>query len=126
METDHFKNTKEIGHLESKVTVKIARVVMIKSVLNNLSLYYMSIHKIPKGVVTRIIELQCHFFWQGSSNNKRLLQIKWSIVQKPKALGGLGIDDFVVNNAGLLFKWWWCFFDEGNPLWKRTICSTPT
>jgi len=40
--------------------------------------------------------------------------VKWEIVQKPKDKGGLGVVDFLLKNAALLFKWWWRYaYEEG-------------
>ena len=41
----------------------------------------------------------------------------------PKHLGGLGVGDLVVKNAGLLFKWWLHFLDGDDSLWKKVILS---
>ena len=49
--------------------------------------------------------------------------VKWTIVQRPKDQGGLGVGDLVLNNAALLFKWWWRFASEEGALWKRVIQS---
>ena len=49
--------------------------------------------------------------------------VKWSLVQKPKNLGGLGVRDIVIKNTTLFFKWWWRFAKEDYPFWKQIICS---
>ena len=49
--------------------------------------------------------------------------MKWDIIQKRKKQGGLGVGDLVVKNAALLFKWWWKFFSEDCPLWKKVVCA---
>jgi len=42
--------------------------------------------------------------------------VRWEILQRPKAKGGLGIDDLMVKNAAMLFKWWWRYgCEEGAP-----------
>lgn len=109
--------------LKAKLLSRAGRLMLIKAVLNSLLLYYMSIFKIPKCVVKKIIQMQRKFFWRGNGSGKGLPLIKWSEIQKPKSHGGLGIDDLIIKNAGLLFKWWWQFSEDGNPLWKRAICS---
>lgn len=107
----------------AKTLSRAGRLTLIKGVLNSLPLFYVSIFKAPKGMIKMIVQMQRQFFWQGSGKGKCLPLIKWSIIQKPKAFGGLGVDDLVIKNAALLFKWWWCFLDEGNPLWKCIMCS---
>lgn len=108
---------------KAKLLSRAGRLVLIKSVLNSIPLYYMSIYKISKGVVKKMIQLQCQFFWQVRGNGINLSLIKWLIIQKSKIFGGLGIEDHTIKNTGLLFKWWWRFSEEGNILRKRTIYS---
>lgn len=77
----------------------------------------MSLFKITKKVVKRIINMQRNVFWKGDKKKKGLPLISWETIQKLKSLGGLGVDSLIIKNAGLLFKWWWRFSKEGNPLW---------
>lgn len=54
--------------------------------LSNLPIYYLSLFKIPKGVVEEIESLQNHFLWRGQDVYKPHL-IKWQIVSKDKESG---------------------------------------
>lgn len=47
---------------KSKVLSRAGRLTLIKSVLNNLPVYYLSLFKMPKKVVRKIIGLQRRFF----------------------------------------------------------------
>lgn len=58
--------TSKVGSLEAKLLSRADRFMMIKLVLNSLPLYYLSIFKIPKGVVNRIIQMRRKLFWLGS------------------------------------------------------------
>jgi len=49
--------------------------------------------------------------------------VKWDVVMQQKSAGGLGVGDLAVKNVALLFKWWWRFADEEEPLWKKVIQS---
>ena len=49
--------------------------------------------------------------------------MKWEVVQRPKGKGGLGIGDFLLRNATLLFKWWWQFSCEEDALWRVMVQS---
>ncbi|XP_074283833.1 uncharacterized protein LOC141608370 [Silene latifolia] len=83
---------------------KAGRVVLIKAVLNSLPLYFMSLFKIPKGVLNKIISLQRSFYWGKGNEKKGIPLISWEIIQRPKDLGGLGVGDLQIKNASLLFK----------------------
>ena len=49
--------------------------------------------------------------------------MSWDIIRKPKDMGGLDVSDLVIKNAALLFKCWLRFFDGGDTLWKKVVCS---
>ena len=117
------KIEKRLALWKAKLLSRARRLVLIKPVLTSLPLYYQSIFKIPKGVATQIIKLQRHFFWFADARRQEIPLISWDIVQRPKALGGLGVGNITVQNAALLFKWWWHFSEGSHPLWKRVVCS---
>lgn len=51
-----------------KLLSRAGRLTLIKSVLNNLPIYYMSMCKMPKAVAQKIVKLQRRFFWGGKAN----------------------------------------------------------
>ena len=99
------------------------RLTLIKSVLNCLPLYYMSLFKVPRKVADDIIRLQRKFLWSGDKKGRFMPLVKWEVVMKQKSKGGLGVGDIAVKNAALLFKWWWRFATENDQLWKRVVKS---
>ncbi|XP_015954786.1 uncharacterized protein LOC107479150 [Arachis duranensis] len=108
---------------KAKVLSKAGKLVLIKSVINSLPVYYLSLYKMPSAVARRIITLQRRFLWGKDDGQPRMALVKWELVQAPKKLGGLGVGDAVVRNTALLFKWWWRFSKEDCPLWKKIVCS---
>ena len=59
---------------KSKILSRAGRHTLIKSVLNSLPVYYMSMFKMLKAIVLKIVKIQRRFFWGGSNednNNKR-------------------------------------------------------
>lgn len=80
--------------------------------------------KMPKAVAQRIVKLQRRFFWGVDTNGVRSTPaVKWSSVELPKSLGGLGVGNILHKNLMLFFKWWWKFSNCDNSLWKRIIIS---
>lgn len=80
--------------------------------------------KMPKIVAQRIVKLQRRFFWGVSANRALPVPtVKWSSIELPKNLGGLGVGNIMHKNLLLLFKWWWRFSDCDNTLWKRILIS---
>ena len=102
---------------------KAGRLVLIKSVLNSIPMYYLSLFHMPKKVANRIIQLQRRFFWGKKEGEKGGCLISWETIQKPRSQGGLGVDDILIKNASLLFKWWWRFADNRRTLWKEIVES---
>ena len=103
---------------------KAGRLVLIKSVLNSLPVYFMSLFKMPKTVAAKIVKLQRRFFWGGTSGESKCCHpVKWSDIELPKEMGGLGVGKILHKNLILLFKWWWRFSESDSTLWKRIIKS---
>ncbi|XP_057746515.1 uncharacterized protein LOC130965771 [Arachis stenosperma] len=48
---------------KAKVLSKAGKLVLIKSVINSLPIYYLRLYKMPNTVARRIISLQRRFFW---------------------------------------------------------------
>ena len=51
--------------------------------------------------------------WEG----KRDHLVRWDVVCKPKAIGGLGFGKISLRNLALLRKWLWRYPREGSALW---------
>ncbi|XP_016199813.1 uncharacterized protein LOC107640826 [Arachis ipaensis] len=97
---------------KAKVLNKAGKLVLIKSALNSLSVYYLSLFKMPKAVAEKLISLQRRFLWSKEDDSNGMALVRWEVVQAPKKLGGLGIGDAMIRNTALLFKWWWRFAKE--------------
>ena len=97
------------------------KLVLIKAVINSLPTYYLSLFKMPKKVADMINKVQRRFLWCGSDTNRVSALVKWEVVQRPKAQGGLGVGDILLKNAALLFKWWWRFACEEGAMWRNVI-----
>ncbi|XP_016168966.1 uncharacterized protein LOC107611571 [Arachis ipaensis] len=89
---------------KAKVLNKAGKLVLIKSVLNSLPVYYLSLYKMPKAVANKLIALQRSFLWSKEDGNYDMPLVKWEVVQAPKKAGGLGVGDAVIRNTVLLFK----------------------
>ena len=109
---------------KAKLLSRAGRLTLIKSVLNSLPVYFMSMFKMPKAIVMKIVKLQRRFFWGGRNDaNKGYPSVKWADIQLPREMGGLGVGNIMHRNLVLLFKWWWRFSESDNTLWKRILQS---
>ncbi|XP_016170676.1 uncharacterized protein LOC107613265 [Arachis ipaensis] len=63
---------------KAKVLNKSGKLVLIKSVLNSLPIYYLSLYKMPKAVADKLIALQRNFMWCKENGNSGIaLEDNW-------------------------------------------------
>jgi hypothetical protein len=104
--------------LFNKVEVKISlwvnrwlsrggRLLLLQFVLSNILVYWASIAKIPKGILTKIIKACFQFLWSGRKNIDDIAIIKWSCITMPKGLSGWGIKKIYWFSRALASKRIW-------------------
>ncbi|XP_017227807.1 uncharacterized protein LOC108203403 [Daucus carota subsp. sativus] len=101
------------------------RLQLIKAVLFGLQGYWSAHLLLPKSVLKKLQSLFVKFLWGGSSDNHKVVKVKWSDCCFPKIEGGLGLYDLCQwNNAVFLFHLWRITQPDNNSLWimwfKRT------
>ncbi|GMJ01570.1 hypothetical protein HRI_003826200 [Hibiscus trionum] len=99
------------------------RLVMIKSVLASIPIYYMSLFPLPSAVLKNLNQIMANFLWGGSSSSKKIHWSKWEVVCRPYCLGGLGVRDLAFQNRALLCKWMWKFSSDKDGMWKKVMCA---
>ncbi|GJU81223.1 RNA-directed DNA polymerase, eukaryota, reverse transcriptase zinc-binding domain protein [Tanacetum coccineum] len=65
------------------------RLTLLKSVLGSISIYHMSIFKVPKKVLHRMESMRSHFFNGAELSSKKAVWVKWKHVLASKDKGGL-------------------------------------
>ncbi|GFZ00486.1 O-methyltransferase family protein [Actinidia rufa] len=97
------------------------RTELIKSVLQGVECFWLSILPIPTGVKSKIVQLCRNFLWSGKCTvNKRPL-VAWREVSLPKDEGGLGLGDSKAWNKALLTKTLWDIQAKKDTLWVQWI-----
>ncbi|RVW27357.1 putative ribonuclease H protein [Vitis vinifera] len=96
------------------------RVTLIKSTLASMSIYQMSIFRMPK-VVRRIEKVQRDFLWGEGNMEGKIHLVKWEMVCTDKDKGGLGLRKLALLNKALLGKWIWRYACDKDNLWKQVI-----
>ncbi|XP_077252684.1 uncharacterized protein LOC143892103 [Tasmannia lanceolata] len=99
------------------------RLVLVKAVLANIPIYFLSLFKYPISVVLRIEKIQRRFLWGGSSESKGIPLVKWERVCLPFKNGGLGIRRIREFNHALLGKWLWRFGVEQDQFCVKVMSS---
>ncbi|GKD52184.1 hypothetical protein Tco_1281160 [Tanacetum coccineum] len=56
------------------------RLTLLKAVLGSMSIYHMSIFKVPMKVLHRMESIRCHFFNGIELNSKKAIWVKWNKV----------------------------------------------
>jgi len=96
-----------LGMWKGRVLSMAGRVCLLKSVLSSLSLYYMFIFLMPKGVARLITTIHRRILWASVSTERKVCKAVWHVIIGGKNKGGLGIGLFVGKNKAMLFKRLW-------------------
>ncbi|KAE8704873.1 hypothetical protein F3Y22_tig00110435pilonHSYRG00103 [Hibiscus syriacus] len=115
-------NAKLSGWIANSLSIA-GRVVLVKSVLCSLPVYFMSMFRIPAAVILKLNSIMASFLWGDSIDKKKIHWVNWKSVSKPRNLGGLGVPNLALLNRALLGKWVWKFSSEKKSWWKKVICA---
>ncbi|MCH92733.1 RNA-directed DNA polymerase (Reverse transcriptase) [Trifolium medium] len=99
------------------------RVVILKSVLFALPVYFLSFFKAPTGIISKLESILKISYGGGSEEVKKIYWVKWDKVCRPLEEGGLGIRNLRVFNQALLGKWAWKIRSERRGLWYRMLVN---
>jgi len=112
---------KKLARWKSQYLSLGGRVTLIKSVLDGLPTYMMSLFPIPKNIEKKINRLRRPFLWQGNKEKRGYNLVKWDTLTLSRNQGGLGLKNLSLQNSCLLQKWLWRFCTEDRALWRRFI-----
>ena len=96
---------------------KVGREVMIKSVLQSIPSYIMSIFLLPKKLVDAIEKMINAFWWgHGGNMRRRLHWMSWERLSVHEIFGGMGFKDLTSFNVTMLKKQGWRFQTDSSSL----------
>jgi hypothetical protein len=96
------------------------RVTLVKEVLESISVYWLSLAKIPKSVLNRIRQRMFSFLWTGKKDKEGMHLVSWKRLSKPKKNGGWGIKNiFTFGKALEARSLWKCLMMPG--IWHEVI-----
>ena len=98
-------------------------MVLINSVLNSITIFFLSFMTMPVEVWKQIVRLQRCFLWGGSKGGNKISWASWSNICKPKREGALGVRDIRLVNLALFGKWRWRILAEGDGLWRSILSA---
>ncbi|CAN1771048.1 Putative ribonuclease H protein At1g65750 [Linum perenne] len=99
------------------------RVSLASSVLNSLPCYVMQTAFLPVSLCDKIDRKIRNFIWGSSNGVRRVHNVNWETVCKPKSLGGLGLRSARELNQAFLMKVAWGIISQLNELWVQTLVS---
>jgi len=110
----------KINSWSGKCLSKAGREVMIKSVLQAIPAYVMSIFQLPHTLIDSIEKMLNSFWWgHGKTTQRGIHWMNWEKLSAPKIHGGMGFKDLSAFNLALLGKQGWKFITEPNTLVAR-------
>lgn len=81
--------------------------VLIKSVIQALPTYAMSVFKLPSGFCEDYMKMIRKFWWGEEKNRRKTHWTSWQQLIKPKSKGGIGFKDLKIFNQALLARQAW-------------------
>ena len=90
--------------------------MLIKSVIQAIPTYLMSIYKLPRKITQEINSAMARFWWGGRGDTRCMHWLSWEKLCNPKNMGGMGFKDLEAFNNALLGKKLWRLITNENSL----------
>jgi hypothetical protein len=97
------------------------QLVLLKSVLSSVPVYFLSFFKAPSGIISSLDSIFSNFFWWEGEDVRKISWIKWDNICLNKENGGLGVKRLKEFNISLLGKWVWRLLEDRESLWNVVI-----
>ena len=110
----------KINSWSGKCLLKAGREVMIKSVMQSIPTYVMSLFQLPTTLIDSIEKMMNSFWWgHGKTTHRGIHWMNWEKLSTPKVHGGMGSKALSTFNLAMLGKQGWKFITEPNSLVAR-------
>jgi hypothetical protein len=98
------------------------RYILIKSVLESLPVFWMSLEKIPNKIIILLRRLISNFLWNSHPGHFRFHLCNWAELSKPRKFGGWGLMNLSLFNSALLANSFWRATSIDS-IWHRIIAD---
>ena len=87
---------------------RAGRLVLVKSVLEAIPVYWMTLAQIPKGILEKARRICFRFLWRGKQEAQVTPWVRWGKIAVPKGFGGWGLKKNFLFAKSLEAKgsWW--------------------
>ena len=114
------KFEKRISHWTNRLLSIGGRLVLIRSVLSSLPVFWMALVPIPSSILDKLRKLIFSFLWGSSSKHKKFHLVDWHLLARPTSLGGWGIKHLPSFSISLRLKILWITLNN-NGIWHQLL-----
>jgi hypothetical protein len=107
---------KRINSWRGRALSRAGKEVMVKSVLQAIPSYVMSIYLLPETTIKEIERMMNSFWCGGGSHNQGIRWLAWDRMIYPKAYGGMRFRDLKAFNLAMIAKQGWNFMTKPHTL----------
>jgi len=98
-------------------------LVLLKSILSSILVYFLSFFKAPAGIISSIESIFLKNNWGEGEDFRKIAWINWESICTPKEDGGLGVRRVGAFNLALLGKWCWRMTTSSRNIFLlRSLC----
>lgn len=108
---------KRVNSWKNKSLSYAGRLVLIKSVLASMHVYWTSCYGLPKQTLECINALLRNFLWSAGDSPLKKAKVSWDSICYPTCEGGLGIRNIRVGNEVASLKHIWNLISRQDTLW---------
>lgn len=92
---------------KEKLLSKAGKEVLLKTVIQALPQYAMSVFKIPISICKTIEQKIASFWWKTNEKKEDIHWKQWNLLKTRKDRGCMGFRDLLSFNRAMLGKWAW-------------------
>jgi len=114
---------RKINSWNGRALSRDGKEVMLKSVIQAIPSYIMSLYLIPSSIIDEIERMMNSSWWGGGGNHKGIRWMAWDRLACPKSQGGLGFRNLRAFNLAMLAKQGWNLLNKPDALASKLLKS---